>query len=76
MSHQISQFVHTPDRKADRQALRSALVLSANNDGQISLIEIIQNYPTSSIEVDGDKLESAYRQLQRLQGSLQNIFSF
>jgi Alpha/beta hydrolase of unknown function (DUF1400) len=73
---QISQFVHTPDRKADRQALRSALVLSANNDGQISLIEIIQNYPASDVEVDGDKLESAYRQLQRLQGSLQNIFSF
>lgn len=70
---QVSQVIHTPSRKADRQAMRSALVLSASKDGDIKLIEVIQNYPSNEVEVDGDSLEKAYRQLRRLQGNLQNI---
>ncbi|MFL9454258.1 MULTISPECIES: alpha/beta hydrolase [Nostocales] len=56
---QISQVIYTPSSKANRQALRSALILSASNDKKITLIEIIQNYPTSEVEVDGDKLGTA-----------------
>jgi hypothetical protein len=70
---QMSQVIHTPSRKADRQALRAALVLSASKDEQITLIEVLENYPTSQVEVDGDELESAYRQLRRLQGNLQDL---
>ncbi len=71
---QISQVIHTPSHRADRQAMRAALVLSASQDGQVSLIEIIENYPTKEVEVNGDRLKSAYRQLRRLQGSLQDFF--
>ncbi|WP_442944463.1 alpha/beta hydrolase [Nostoc sp.] len=71
---QISQVISTPSQRANRQALRAALVLAANQDGQVSLIEIIKNYPTNEMEVDGDRLESAYRQLRRLQTSLQDLF--
>lgn len=80
---QISEAIHTPSRKADRQALRAALILSASRDypdssGQnsrntISLIEIIQNYPTSEVEVEGEVLERAYRQLSQLAGTLQDL---
>lgn len=70
---QVSQVVHTPSRRADRQALRSALILSASSDSNISLIETIQNYPTSEVEVEGDRLEAAYRQLRRLGGRLQDL---
>jgi hypothetical protein len=73
---QISQVIHTPSRKADRQAMRSALALSASEDGDIKLIEVIKNYPGAEVEVDGDRLEKAYNQLRRLQGSLQNILGF
>lgn len=73
---QMSQVIHTPTRKADRQAMRSALVLSAAKDNDIKLIEVIRNYPTTEVEVDGDNLEKAYRQLRSLQGSLQNILGF
>lgn len=72
---QISQVIHTPSRQADRQALRAALVLSASRDGQISLIETIQNYPSQEVEVEGDRLESAYRQLRRLGGRLQDLLN-
>ncbi|PSB34038.1 alpha/beta hydrolase [Chlorogloea sp. CCALA 695] len=78
---QIGEAIHTPSRKADRQALRAALVLSASSDrngssaksNSISLIEVIQNYPTSEIEVEGEVLERAYRQLRQLGGSLQDL---
>ena len=80
---QISEAIHTPSRKADRQALRAALILSASRDypdssGQnsrntISLIEIIQNYPTSEVEVEGEVLERAYRQLSQLAKTLQDL---
>ncbi|WP_245911792.1 alpha/beta hydrolase [Brunnivagina elsteri] len=73
---QISEVIHTPSRKADRQAMRSALVLSASQDNDIKLIEVIKNYPSTEVEVDGDRLEKAYNQLRRLQGSLQNILGF
>ncbi len=70
----ISQVTYTPSQRANRQALRAALVLSANQDGQVSLIKIIKNYPTNEVEVDGDRLKGAYRQLRRLQTSLQDLF--
>ncbi|BAY28481.1 hypothetical protein NIES2107_03100 [Nostoc carneum NIES-2107] len=70
---QISQVIHTPSQKADRQALRAALVLSARQDSQITLIEILKNYPTSEVEVDGDRLETAYRQLRSLQTNIENL---
>jgi hypothetical protein len=70
---ELSQVIHTPSRRADRQALRSALVLSAVSDGQVTLIEVIENYPTQNVEVDGERLESAYRQLRRLQTGLENL---
>lgn len=70
---QVSEVIHTPSGKADRQALRSALVISASRDRNISLIEIIQNYPTQVVQVEGDRLESAYTQLRRLGGRLQDL---
>lgn len=70
---QVSQVVHTPSRTADRQAMRSALVLSARGDNSITLMETIQNYPTSQVQVEGDRLESAYLQLRRLEGRLQDL---
>lgn len=73
---ELSQVIHTPSRSADRQALRSALVLSASGDGQVTLIEIIQNYPTPNVEIDGERLGDAYRQLRSLQARLENLFSF
>lgn len=72
---EISEAIHTPSRQADRQALRSALILSASRDRQITLIETIQNYPTSEVEIEGDRLENAYLQLRRLEGSLENLLN-
>jgi Alpha/beta hydrolase of unknown function (DUF1400) len=73
---QLTQVIHTRSRNADKQALRAALVVSASKDRQITLIEVIQNYPANEVEVEGDRLENAYRQLRRVQGNLQDILGF
>ena len=78
---QLSEAIHTPSRTADRQALRAALVLSASSArngnsakaNSVSLIEIIQNYPASEVEVEGEVLERAYRQLRQLGGNVQDL---
>lgn len=76
----VSEIVYTPSRRADRQALRSALVLSANNDNRLSVIEVIRNYPTSEVYVDTERLGEAanqivslQRQVSRLGGLLEQI---
>lgn len=70
---EISQAIHTPSRRADRQALRAALVLSAAQDRNISLIEVIENYPAAEVIVDGDRLERAYRQLRQFERGLPDL---
>lgn len=79
---EISQAIHTPSGQADRQALRSALIISASGDTkgialradrQITLVEMLQNYPTADVEIEGDRLENTYRQLRRLGGSLPDL---
>jgi Alpha/beta hydrolase of unknown function (DUF1400) len=70
---QISQVIRTPSGTADQQALRSALVLSATKDGEITLIETIQHYPSSDVEIDTEHLVNAYSQLQRLRDSVQAL---
>ncbi len=70
---QVSQAIYTPSRQADRQALRSALVLSASDDNRISVIEVLENYPTEEVHVDVERVLSAFNQLRNLQNRLQNI---
>lgn len=70
---QLGQAIQTPEGGAERQALRAALTLSAA-DGTMTLIEILQNYPTKEVIVDGDRIEGAYRRLNDLIDRLRNPF--
>ncbi|GAB4364442.1 MAG: hypothetical protein Kow00121_00110 [Elainellaceae cyanobacterium] len=64
MLDQVSNYIHTPSDRANREAMRSALVLSASDDNRVSLLEVIQKYPTQEVHVDGDRIVTAYRQIQ------------
>ncbi|MDF5717688.1 MAG: alpha/beta hydrolase [Rhizonema sp. NSF051] len=70
---QISQTIHTPSNQANQQALRSSIVLSANQDNKVSLIEILQNYPNQEVDVEGKRLADTYDQLSLLAKRLQNL---
>lgn len=62
---QLGQIIRPPSNRANRQALRAALVLSAE-DGQFNLLEVLQNYPTPQVVLEGDRVEDAYNQLSAL----------
>ena len=70
---QIGLAVHPPANVANRQAIRAALVLSASQDNKISLIEVIQNYPTAEVEVEGERVVQAYRQISAIGGRVRNL---
>lgn len=71
---QLGQSIHTPSRSADRQALRAALQLSTADDGSMSLIELIQNYPTQQVHVDGDRVVTAINDIQSIQERVGDLF--
>lgn len=60
----IGTIVRTPTGKANREALRAALVSSALEDGQLQLVEVMENYPTAEVYVEGDRLLEMQAQLQ------------
>lgn len=70
---QITQAIYTSSREADEQAMRSALVLSASDDSRVSLMEVIENYPTQQVVVDGNRLVAAYQQVSALGDRLGNL---
>ncbi len=75
---QLGQAIQTPKGGAEREALRSALTLSASGDGKLSILEVLQKYPTQEVVLDGDRAEDAYKRLneiaERVKDPLGNIF--
>ncbi|MBF1999980.1 MAG: alpha/beta hydrolase [Synechococcales cyanobacterium M58_A2018_015] len=63
---QMGRVVHTKSRQGAVQirALRSAFILSAADDNQISLLEFLEKYPTPEVFVDGVVLARAARNVQ------------
>jgi hypothetical protein len=64
MLDQVSQVIHTPTNRANRESLRGALVSSALPDGNITLIETLQNYPTPEVHVEGDRIAEVMQNIR------------
>ena len=62
---QVSEVIHTPSQRSSRESLRGALVTSALSDRNIRLIEVLENYPTQEVEVEGDRLMEIYQQIKK-----------
>ncbi|MEG5009398.1 alpha/beta hydrolase [Microcoleus sp. B4-C5] len=70
---EVGEVIRTPSGNANREALRSALVLSATNDNEITLLEAMKNYPTPEVYVEGDRLVEAYGKLVALSEQLGGV---
>lgn len=76
---EAGRYIHPPGQQGSRQALRSALVLSASDDNQITLIESLENYPTREVEIDVEKSVALYRRIDGVmnqQPAASPIFDF
>ena len=60
---QTSNVVGSKSERANVKALRGALVASASDDNVISLIELLDNYPTQQVFVHGKILAKARKNL-------------
>ncbi|BAQ66622.1 alpha/beta hydrolase [Geminocystis sp. NIES-3709] len=66
----FSEVVTTPSEKASRESLRGAVITSALKDNNISIMEVAQNYPTTELHINGDRLMEIYSQLEGILGSI------
>jgi hypothetical protein len=64
--NQIGEVVHPPGGELDQQSLRSALSTSIQKNGEVTLLGAIQNYPNTSVELEGDRLIQVYERLSNL----------
>lgn len=60
----FGEVITTPSKKASRESLRGALVTSALENDDISIIEVLNNYPTNEVHLNGDRLVEFYRQVE------------
>ena len=60
----FSDVITTPSKRASKQSLRGALVTSALDNNDISIIEVLENYPTSEVHLEGDRLMETYDKIE------------
>ena len=70
---EASLIVHTPSDLDNRKALRSALILDASDDGQLTVIDTLENYPTTAVTVEGRRLARLFRRIERVQSQRRAI---
>ncbi|MBX9259241.1 alpha/beta hydrolase [Desmonostoc muscorum CCALA 125] len=63
---QIGEVVHPPAGQLNQEALRTALSASIKQSGEVTLLGAIQNYPNTSVELEGDRLIGVYERLSNL----------
>lgn len=68
--NQVGQVIHTPSDRANKEALRGAIITSAQKDNTVQLIEVLENYPTQELHVNGDRLMELYQQVEGLTAML------
>ncbi len=72
---QTSDVVNSRSENANVRALRGALVTSASDDGYVSFLELLQNYPTQQVYVDAKKLAKTRRNIITSLEEVQNYIT-
>ncbi|BAZ44124.1 salt-induced periplasmic protein [Chondrocystis sp. NIES-4102] len=62
---QTSQVVNSKSERANVKALRGAIVASTSDDNLVSLLELLENYPTKEVYINSKVLAKANRNLSQ-----------
>lgn len=68
---ELGKMIQTPDDEGNREALRTALIASSEKDNQLSIVEVIQNYPTDEIHLDVKRAIKTYNRISQYQKPVQ-----
>ncbi|MBL1210550.1 alpha/beta hydrolase [Geminocystis sp. GBBB08] len=66
----FSEVITTPTEKASRESLRGAVVTSALENNDVSIMEVAENYPTTEVHLNGDRLMEIYKKIEGILGSI------
>jgi hypothetical protein len=69
---ETSQLIHTKSNRANTEALRSALIASAQDDNRVSLLELLENYPTKQVYIESKPLRNTVRSVTNLVNIVEN----
>ncbi|MFN9176377.1 MAG: alpha/beta hydrolase [Synechocystis sp.] len=71
--NQVGEVIHTPSNRANKEALRGAIITSAEKDNSVQLIEVLENYPTKEVHLEGDRLMELYQTVQDLRAKVPKL---
>lgn len=69
----VGEVIHSPSEPANTETLRNALITSANTGDEIRLIEVLENYSNSELQVEGDRLMELYEKYKTIAGNLSSL---
>ncbi|MBM0740585.1 alpha/beta hydrolase [Phormidium sp. CLA17] len=75
MLDELGRMIQTPDNEGNRDALRTAVSQSAAKDNKVSILEIIQNYPSDEIHLDAKRIIKTYNTLAKYQKPIEGVLN-
>ncbi len=69
----FSEIISTPTGKASRESLRGALVSCALENNSISVVKLLEHYPTSDVHLKGEKLLEIHSKLGEVLATVKRI---
>lgn len=69
----FAEVITTPSQKASRESLRGAIVTSGLKNNDISIMEVAENYPTTEVHLNGNRLMEIYQKIDGLLGSIPKL---
>lgn len=68
---ELGKIIQMPDDEGNQEALRESLLTSAK-DNQITVLEVIQNYPSDEIHLDVKRAIRTYERVSKYQQPIQD----
>lgn len=75
MLDELGLMIQTPENEGNRDALRTAVIQSTAKDNKVSILEIIQNYPSDEIHLDAKRIIKTYNTLAKFQKPVEGILN-
>ena len=70
---EMSRYIYS-DEEDDKAALRTAIERSTADDQKLSLVELLQNYPTETVDINVRRAVATYKKIASLQSQVQSQF--
>lgn len=70
----IGEVFRTRSGYENAKALRAAIILAAADDGRISMLEVLQKYPTSDMYIEVNKINEIVNRVEDLLENFEDLF--